>query len=277
MTLRRIAKFSQQYEPRELEAFEQNVAAKLRSATTGFLPSDARYTAASPPVLARYGQLIRFDPATSFSVFLPRPDAPGVGPIAFKNETSNEAGILQVLPLDADVTIDGRASQSIVGAYASATFYPDPARKNWIMVLARATQSVLPSFPPVTVAYPSSGSTTAVAFTVPSTPSGVDRFRLGQFYVRHAARMYGSGSVGITVGTATGANDLMTKQSVASGTALGIVGGDILSVGSGMPAYRGYQASLSSGQKVYITATPTGTVTATGYCQIYCYGMFLTP
>lgn len=139
---RKQAKFSNPPTAQEIELLEAALAAKFKQddaiAFGPFNPTDA---VATPPsvtnaaVLARYYEIVRVDPSTGASlVLLPRPDAVGAGAIVVKNQTSNAGNAISVRPLANDVTVDLATSVSVLGAYASATFYPDAARKNWIAV-----------------------------------------------------------------------------------------------------------------------------------------------
>lgn len=116
----------------------------------------------------------------------------------------------------------------------------------------------------------------AVAFTVPSSPTGAGRFLLTLVMLRLDQQIVGSASVGMRVGSTVGGLQFVTNQSINSGTALGQVSGglNLTTLGSHFSASYGYTALLSAGDTVNFRASTTGTLSA-GAATCYTYGAFL--
>ena len=137
VVFRRVSRFSGDY-AREIESFEQNVQAKFRNqdelAYGPFAPSAELSSVAtgSATKLAQPYEIVRYTPIpTGLVMFLPSPSAKGIGPVRFKNQSTG-TNIVTIRPLATGTTIDGYSAATMAGAYASAAFFPDGIRNNWI-------------------------------------------------------------------------------------------------------------------------------------------------
>lgn len=122
----------------------------------------------------------------------------------------------------------------------------------------------------------SSADVDGIAFTVPATPTGDSRFLLTMVLLRLSQTVTGSASVGLRVGTSVGGLQVVTPQTIDSGSSLGsIVGGlSLTSLGLLMSSSLGYTTPLSSSATVNFRASTTGSLTG-GKATCYVYGAFL--
>lgn len=121
------------------------------------------------------------------------------------------------------------------------------------------------------------GNVDAVVFTIPSSPSGSARFILSRILVRTTG-IGGSdtGTVGITVGTTTGGNDIITSQTINNATTTSVIAGlSIATLGTAMTAANGYELVMAAGDTVNLRAATTGTVSASKTATAYVYGYYL--
>lgn len=137
VVFRRVSRFSGDY-AREIESFEQNVQAKFRNqdelAYGPFVPSAELSSVAtgSAAKLAKPYEIVRYTAIpTGLVMFLPSPRDPATGPVRFKNQGTGTA-IVSIRTQATGTTIDGYPVATLAGAYASASFFPDGIRNNWI-------------------------------------------------------------------------------------------------------------------------------------------------
>jgi len=139
IAFRRVGRFGGDYNAREVEALEQNANTKFRNlddlAYGPFVPSEDPLVKSATGMAVKLAQpfeIVRYTAIpTGLVMLLPSPQEPRTGPIRFKNQGTGTA-IVTIRPIATGTTVDGYPVATLAGAYASAAFFPDGVRNNWI-------------------------------------------------------------------------------------------------------------------------------------------------
>lgn len=139
IAFRKVGRFGVAYDSREMASLEQNANDKFRNldalAYGPFVPSSDPLVRTSTGMAAKLAQpfeIVRYTAIpTGLVMFLPSPQEPKTGPIRFKNQGTGTA-IVTIRPIATGITVDGYPVATLAGAYASAAFFPDGVRNNWI-------------------------------------------------------------------------------------------------------------------------------------------------
>lgn len=120
------------------------------------------------------------------------------------------------------------------------------------------------------------GTRNVAIYTVPASPAGLGRFILTRCIVRLALALVGTGSITLSIGSSSGATDIISSVVITSASAVNVIAGEALaSLGASMPVSNGYEAVFPAGQIVYANLTAAGSVTD-GYVDVYLYGISLS-